>query len=264
MEAFPILPVMSGHSICTGKWTTEKEFYPPIFRFYFVVKGEAFACVGETRHKLSAGYCYFLPANISSRNICRNRMEVYWLHGVFNPLVRSAFCLKADKVLRWRLETFRVWDDCYLRLGTGEENPGGASRWQIQSMLLWIYASLTRQCATEPEHIDAMTRKMALALDFMQECYRGNPPLRDIAAQAGLAANYFHRVFVKFSGGLTPHKFMEQLRMRDAWKMLMSSDISLKRLASELGYNNVFYFSRAFKKIFGRSPRYLRNDQEEA
>lgn len=46
--------------------------------------------------------------------------------------------------------------------------------------------------------------------------------------------------------------------MNRAAELLMSQDSNVGDVASEVGYSNVFHFSRLFKKRFGDSPRNFR------
>lgn len=54
--------------------------------------------------------------------------------------------------------------------------------------------------------------------------------------------------------GLSPAKFINSLRMREA-KLLLSKDISITEVAMSVGFNDSNYFSTKFKSTFGYTPR---------
>lgn len=55
--------------------------------------------------------------------------------------------------------------------------------------------------------------------------------------------------------GLTPVKYLQELRLDLARELMESSDqLSVQKVASEIGYRDVRSFSRVFKKRFGVSP----------
>ena len=54
--------------------------------------------------------------------------------------------------------------------------------------------------------------------------------------------------------GCTPSDFLIQLRMRYAKHLLLESKKRINEIALLCGYNNAYYFSNAFKKIYDISP----------
>jgi AraC-like DNA-binding protein len=91
------------------------------------------------------------------------------------------------------------------------------------------------------------------ALDYMQAHARDNPPLREIAGQAHLAPNYFHRRFRELLG-TTPFDTMLAVRLNMARRLLATTDLSVKEVADRVGYPNPLYFSRVFKSRLNLNP----------
>ena len=54
--------------------------------------------------------------------------------------------------------------------------------------------------------------------------------------------------------GISPLKFRQQLVLERAQRLLKNTNLSVKEIAFQLGYDNQNYFSRAFKIHVGRSP----------
>lgn len=68
--------------------------------------------------------------------------------------------------------------------------------------------------------------------------------------------NYLRKQF-QDAVGLTPLRYMTNLRMRKARYMLLSpspEEHAVSRVAESCGYRDALYFSRVFKKHFGCSP----------
>ena len=60
--------------------------------------------------------------------------------------------------------------------------------------------------------------------------------------------------------GVSPHKYLSNLRMSLAKKRLMNErHMNVETIARECGFDDAFYFSRLFKKTFGKSPREFRS-----
>ena len=73
----------------------------------------------------------------------------------------------------------------------------------------------------------------------------------EYAKMCGLSKSHFIRLFHKYIG-MPPQKYRASIAMREAKHLLKSNSVS--STASILGYTDVFYFSRVFKKTVGISP----------
>ncbi|MBD2865103.1 helix-turn-helix domain-containing protein [Paenibacillus oceani] len=60
---------------------------------------------------------------------------------------------------------------------------------------------------------------------------------------------------VKKVTGYPLHEYVHRLKVAEAKKLLISTERTFKVIATALGYRDVFYFSRLFKKYAGMSPR---------
>ena len=54
--------------------------------------------------------------------------------------------------------------------------------------------------------------------------------------------------------GITPSKYIIELRMRMAIQYLETSNLSIKEISSMCGYTNFNFFARVFKKHTGYAP----------
>ena len=82
---------------------------------------------------------------------------------------------------------------------------------------------------------------------------RGKPEeeyeVHELAKSCSLSMTHFRRLFKEYTGR-SPTEFVLASRMAKA-KELMSSGRSMKEVASILGYADIFYFMRVFKKVTG-------------
>lgn len=75
-----------------------------------------------------------------------------------------------------------------------------------------------------------------------------------LARLVSLSPDYLTRVFKKESQ-MTLNDYIIQQRMFLAKELLMTSNMSVNRVSDKIGYTNYSYFSKAFKKYYGISPR---------
>lgn len=73
-------------------------------------------------------------------------------------------------------------------------------------------------------------------------------------------ANYFHlhpnSLTKKFEQyfHVTPKQYLNDYRLRTAAKRLRETNQTVEKIATDVGYQNVYYFSKKFKSKFGLSP----------
>lgn len=74
-----------------------------------------------------------------------------------------------------------------------------------------------------------------------------------MAAQIQIPVRTLERLFKNYFG-VSPHKFMTQIRLERA-KSMLEQGLPVKVVAIELRYKQHSHFSREFKTFFGQSPR---------
>ncbi|MHC4871153.1 MAG: AraC family transcriptional regulator [Planctomycetota bacterium] len=82
--------------------------------------------------------------------------------------------------------------------------------------------------------------------------------ISELAEQCYYTASHFCRVF-KSIMKVSPQDYIIANRIDLAKNMLLKSSNNISQIASALGYNNVYFFSRQFKKFAGLSPLQYRN-----
>jgi AraC family transcriptional activator of pobA len=78
------------------------------------------------------------------------------------------------------------------------------------------------------------------------------PSINTIAEKLALTTNSLYRIVKEYSG-ISPKGFLTNRLMMEAQRKLHYSNLSVKELAYELGFNDPDYFSRLFKKCTGKS-----------
>ncbi len=83
--------------------------------------------------------------------------------------------------------------------------------------------------------------------------------LNEIAGIANLSSEAFCRYF-KIRTRKTYTDFVNEVRISNACKLLISGGLAIEQVAYEAGFNNMSNFNRTFKRITGKTPsHYLRS-----
>lgn len=95
------------------------------------------------------------------------------------------------------------------------------------------------------------------AFSFIEQNFQNDISVEDIAASCGLNRSYFGKIFHE-NMGKTPQEFLISYRMTKATELLKLTALSIADIGNAVGYPNQLHFSRAFKNVYGISPRQWR------
>ena len=98
-----------------------------------------------------------------------------------------------------------------------------------------------------------MDERISKTLDYIESHLSSRLTLHDLAQTACMSSSYFHRVFKKETGR-TPFEFIEEIKMRKAYTMLLSGTYKVHELTEVFGYSDYETFTRAFKKHYFIAP----------
>jgi len=92
---------------------------------------------------------------------------------------------------------------------------------------------------------------------YLESRFREKISLADLSKKFHVSASYLSRVFKRRMGmGLID--YVNRLRVEEACRLLSTSDWSIARIAGEVGYDEIAYFSRRFRHETGQSAREYR------
>lgn len=115
-----------------------------------------------------------------------------------------------------------------------------------------IISSLLK--ASESTYIQSSKKQKILpAIEYIAKNYNKRIYNDELSSVTGLSTVYFRKLF-KDVMGISPISYIQSVKMGKAKKMLNSDYSSITDIAYSLGYNNVYEFSRDFKKYTGISP----------
>lgn len=97
------------------------------------------------------------------------------------------------------------------------------------------------------------------AFSYIEQNFQNDISVEDIAACCGLNGSYFGKIFHE-NTGKSPQEFLISYRMTKAAELLKLTQLSIADIGNAVGYPNQLHFSRAFKNIYGVSPRQWRNE----
>lgn len=100
------------------------------------------------------------------------------------------------------------------------------------------------------------------AVDIINGNLDTNLTIDQLAKEVGTNVNKLQDSF-KQMYDLTVNKYMQQVKLEAAKKMLASSDYNISQIVNMIGLNNRSYFSKIFKERYGVSPKYFLKGSKE-
>lgn len=133
----------------------------------------------------------------------------------------------------------------------------------VQGLLDVVFTYALREIAAERGQAGqgwshaARDPQVRRALTLMHERSAHPWTLEELAQQAGLSRTALAERF-RDAMGDTPLNHLRVLRMQRAMRLLTETDRKLEAVATEVGYQDAFSFSKVFKRTVGVSPKAFR------
>jgi transcriptional regulator GlxA family with amidase domain len=121
-----------------------------------------------------------------------------------------------------------------------------------QTLAHLIAAMIRDHRRAHPEH-PSSHQKIAHTIAYMQQHLHQSLQLDGLAALANLSRSRYVDLF-KRQTGYAPIDYFIRLRMHHARQLLDTTELSVKRVAAALGYEDPLYFSRVFHAVNELTP----------
>lgn len=102
--------------------------------------------------------------------------------------------------------------------------------------------------------IQEQNRHVTDVVRYMYKHLGENLTLQKISEEFELSKSYLNAIFQKHTQH-APMDFYIHLKMKEACKLLRSTNLYIYEVGQRLGYQDQYYFSRIFRKVVGVSPK---------
>ncbi len=269
---------LEHNPLTQGLFATDIGYYPKA-RFHYrdrkngslqhimiyCTQGEGWYQIGESeRHSVMANQVFILPAQIAHRYGATeaNPWSIYWLH--FSGTQSTSFRQylhgdgkNAPITIVPTDERFRLFDDIFAHL-TMSFNADN---------LVFANACLPHLLATFRESVYKQAVQVSApdvissSIDYMKQHLHQPLTLAALAQQSGLSVSHYSSLF-RSKTQSSPINFFNFLRMQQACRLLENTALRVKGVASQLGFDDPYHFSRTFHRFTGVSPHAYRTTEK--
>lgn len=256
-----------------------KNINSPFTRIYYVTEGKATVSIKSELHELTPGNMYIIPAFTEHSDSCSGVFNHYYVHlyeedeetgdGIIGnydfpfeipglPIDKMLFSLLCEhnSSMALKFADPRIYDNKHSLIECVRLNRNRPifDRMESMGIILQLLGRFVK-CA-KPKYATKDPR-IKTALKAISTNSGDSIRVDELASQACMSTDHFIRLF-KQEVGCTPARFLIDRKMMKAKLMLASESLSTKEIAYSLGYDDVSYFTRIFKKHVGTTPKLYR------
>jgi AraC-like DNA-binding protein len=103
------------------------------------------------------------------------------------------------------------------------------------------------------KHGSAHSAAIEKAVSHVLAHYDRPVSIEELAHLSGLSSSHFRLMFKRITG-MTSVQFQHYIRINKAKDLLLSGECNVTEAAMAVGFQDIYYFSRLFKKMTGVSP----------
>ena len=179
----------------------------------------------------------------------------FWIH--FNGSIVNQFLSAFGFENRCSLNTTLSNDDiqlCLLMINEINLKPSG-----YQIKLLSLFSNLLVRILrhSQSNKSQNMYQKLANALSAMELEIEKAYSIKEYADMCNMSMHHFSHCF-KIYTGQSPMQYRDSIAMNHAAYLLGDTVLPIAEIAAMTGFSDPLYFSKKFKKTFGKSPREYR------
>ena len=277
-----LLVLNVGYAVHNSDWNW-KDVSSPFTRLYYVTDGHAQIRMEDGIHDLYPGKLYIVPSFTRHTNICNEHFEHYYIH-IYEDVQSKS---KIFEEYEFPFEVAPHEGDSKLFQRLCELNPKGRLQqsnpksYDNHSTLIEnirinktrgfqdivesrgiLYILTSRFLEMARPKSSSKDERIRNAQSYIRKNIGSKIMVKDLAEDTSLSLEHFIRLFKKETGE-TPNMYITRMKLERAMVILATSDSNIKSIALTLGYDDLSYFTRAFKRFSGVTPQQYRDQHQQ-
>lgn len=266
---------LKENNLCKNLYLTDIGYYPKALHhnrerphgcqqyiLIYCIHGEGWFSLHGKTYRVKANHFFILPKETGHKygSDEQDPWTIYWIHFTGDLAKNYFHYLMGKKSLAPKMvipsdERNLLFDEI-VRYASVINNADAVI---YANNCLYNYLASFKNSIFSKSDIDRkQTGIIDACIDLMKENLDKNLNLFEICQMMDLSISHLSSLF-KEKMHDSPYNYYIFLKIQRACYLLWNTEMNIKTIASQLGYEDPYHFSRVFKNMMGLSPRDFRN-----
>lgn len=161
----------------------------------------------------------------------------------------------SDKLFTIVHDEYKIYLNLFLSLAEHYEKGRLGYKIKCQSIFWEIYHNILMDVLKNEDKSDASVNRGIL---YIENNYMKNTDVDELAKMCYTSSSTFRRKF-REATGMSPIEYKNKLKITKASELLKTGEYSVSEAAKEVSIDDIYYFSKMFKKYMGTTPTSFKN-----
>ena len=242
-----------------------KNHFHDFCEVYYHIKGQRYYFIKDNAYLIMPGDLVLIKENtlhksFSSGNMYRERYLLYidkeYVKSNLSSM-DSAFLFDAfENVAVIRGSNHHKTEEIFEQIHQLYNDYFGTEHYDVKlfslvvELLVHVYDIYISQGSLK--NISHMNHRITGIVEYITRNYKSPLSLSRIASHFNISRYYLCKLF-KENIGMTFSDYLNNIRIMEAKKLLVSTQMRITKIADKVGYTNTSYFCKVFKKTMGMS-----------
>lgn len=220
--------------------------------FLYCLEGEGWVRINKKTITLTPNTAFIIPKNTAHKygSSSKDAWSIYWIHfsGNYAATLYKRFSVSNQEAVKIAFDENRiiVLNEIIKLL----ENDFDDEKIELTHFkLIGLLSSLCYTNTLENNIDDAISHSII----FMKKNLNEILTIEALANQACYSVSRYSELF-KQKTGYSPIQYFIRLKIQKSCEYLHFTNLNIKEIAKEVGFDDPYYFSRSFKNQIGLSP----------
>lgn len=219
----------------------------------FVVNGEGILYVGKKKYKVQKGDIFILPKNSKTKYypVNQNNWEYFWFD--FNGLKSEEYLNLIDMSKDKCVSKFGNLNDIIYQCESIISRKHKNANIGYYEVLSAFYNAV--DLIVKNKNNSTLNTNLKESITNYIKLHYSRPSLTidEICNIFNISHSYLCKIFKKYSN-LTAKGTIIKIRLKEAEKLLLNTNLSIKQIAFSVGFYDDTYFMKTFKKEYHITP----------
>jgi YesN/AraC family two-component response regulator len=250
-----------------GPFSMDSDHYHETYEIYYLLAGERSYYINNLIYTLRKGDLIFINKNELHRTTSKgsarheriliNFEEVFLQKTLANYDLSIPFLTTQSLLLRPGVHEQGAIETILFSMLKEQEEHRSQQVPYLQTLLIQLFIEMNRvqEISREPIAPESSEKQLKVyeMIDYLQAHYVEKLTLEQLSETFFISSTYLCRLF-KQTTGFTIVEYLNYIRIKEAQRLLQSTNAKVMTIAENTGFDSIAHFGRVFKQIAKCSP----------